>query len=181
VTPGLAATDELNGFGASEVLVGIPTEEVYSRPGQVEAYSIGCSANAIASYCTTSPSSVGAGATIASLGPSSLAANDLRLEAHDCPAGQFGIFYCGSLAGSLPFGDGTRCVTGTSYRLPAVSMGSGVAGYSLAHGSLPVGGELLAGARWDFQFGHRNPVYGGGGFGGAGFNLSDALSVEFCL
>jgi hypothetical protein len=43
------------------------------------------------------------------------------------------------------------------------------------YATLPPGATITAGSTWNFQFWYRNPAAGG-----AGFNLSDGLSIRFC-
>ncbi|MCB9916663.1 MAG: FG-GAP repeat protein [Planctomycetes bacterium] len=173
----LAADANLDGHGANEILVGLPVDGIMAVEGEVRAFSIGCSATPLASFCTSSPNSAGAGATMAWQGSSSVAANDLQLECHGCPPNQFGVFYYGQQEAALPFGDGVRCVSGPVVRLAVVPTGAaGSASFPLDLGALPGGDALLAGARRLFQFWYRDPA-----FGGAGYNLSDGLAVEFCL
>ena len=63
-----------------------------------------------ASYCDTSPNSVGSGALISWFGTPSLEADDFHLLMTDAPSNQFMVFYYGAGQVSLPFGDGLRCV-----------------------------------------------------------------------
>jgi len=128
-------------------------------------------------YCTTSPNSTGSGALIDSNGQTSVAANGFELSVISASFNQPGVFYYGPNQGSVPFGDGVRCVFGGVFRLrPAVTTDSmGDASYALDFGNLPPGGDIVPGSIWNFQFWYRDPA-----FGGAGFNLSDALEVTFC-
>ena len=61
------------------------------------------------------------------------------------------------------------------FRLPIQATdGFGEADRTLDLNNMP-GGPITAGQQWNFQFWYRNPAAGG-----AGFNLSDGLSVTFC-
>ena len=84
--------------------------------------------------------------------------------------------YFGTNAIQVPFGNGFRCVGGTVVRMPVIvvnTFGEAVLPVDLMH--LPQGKVVMAGDQRLFQFGYRNPAGGG-----AGFNLSDGLSVVFC-
>jgi subtilisin family serine protease len=132
-------------------------------------------------YCSTSPNSFGPGARIDSSGTTSVAAADLQLAASGCPPGVLGLFFYGDVETSLPFGNGVRCVGGSpsTYRFPPVVVDSlGLAMLDVDFGAPPAGsgaGALLPGSTWKFQFWYRDPKAGG-----AGYNLSDGLSVPFC-
>jgi hypothetical protein len=127
-----------------------------------------------ASFCATSPNSVGPGALISASGSSSITANDLVLTAAGTPPGEFGIFFYGPQALQLPLGDGILCV-GQGIRLPLVQSSGGAISYGLDHSLLPPGGAIGAGQTWLFQCWYRDPLGGP-----AGFNTSDGLSVFFC-
>lgn len=130
-------------------------------------------------YCVTSQNSAGPGAQIGFLGSTSVAANDLILTCTDLPTGQLGIFFYGSNQVQLPFGDGFVCVQGNTSRiLPALTSDvfgnvSRVVDYSTNPFNAGVG-KIDPGDTWNFQFWYRDP-----NFGGAGFNLSDGLSLQF--
>ena len=73
------------------------------------------------------------------------------------------------------FGNGYRCVGGSVYRLSAQAANSfGEADRLLDLAHMP-NGQIVPGQPWNFQFWYRNPAGGG-----AGFNLSNGLSVTFC-
>lgn len=127
-------------------------------------------------YCSSSPNSVGAGALIGSNGETSVAANALELEASGAPALQPAFFLYGSAQASVPYGNGLRCVGGSVWRLPpAFTSGAGELRHALDLDHLPAGSSIAAGSVWNFQLWYRDPAGGG-----AGFNLSNALSVPFC-
>ena len=128
-------------------------------------------------YCTTSPNSEGAGALILAQGLPSVSENGLVLRSRFAAPGQFGIFYYGDGATAVAFGDGVRCVNGSVFRLPIVTVqpdGSAVHFLDVEAPPEPAG-TIDPGSTWNFQFWYRDPA-----FGGAGFNLSDALEVSFC-
>jgi hypothetical protein len=99
------------------------------------------------------------------------------LTATGLPGGQFGIFYYGRNQVQIPFGNGFRCVGGGQiYRLPlGQADGSGVSNFALDFNNLPSGGQIATGEVWNFQHWYRDPMGGG-----ARFNLSDGLRVQFC-
>jgi hypothetical protein len=111
------------------------------------------------------------------LGTTSVAANDLTLQAHNLPTSQFGIFFYGANQVAVPFGNGARCVGGSLYRLTPISTGgSGEAQFALDITNPPAPlGQVDPGETWNFQFWYRDPLAGG-----ANFNLSDGLEVTFC-
>ena len=129
-------------------------------------------------HCTGSPNSVGPGASIGYEGDLDVATNDFTLTAVGVPPVQFGIFYYGPAATQVPFGDGFRCITGQTVRLPILQTTVvGAVSYAMDF-TMPPGpsGEITAGSTWHFQFWYRDPT----GPGGNGFNLTDALEVTFC-
>jgi hypothetical protein len=132
---------------------------------------------AMSTYCGTSPNSYDPfGAYITANGSNRIAQNDLALLTTGVPPGAAGIYYYGRNATFVPFGNGTRCIASPAFRLPIVVTNEfGEADHALDHNSLPPGGAISAGETWNFQFWYRNAAGGG-----AGFNLSDALRVQFC-
>jgi len=134
-------------------------------------------------YCQSAPNSVSAqGAGIGWIGEASVWAGEFTLFAHSVPTGQFGIFYYGPNQIMAPFGDGFRCVgaglLGT-FRLPVQQADSfGDIYCTIDFGSPPASagpGQLVDGMEWNFQFWYRDPP----GVN-ATFNLTNALTVEFC-
>jgi hypothetical protein len=82
----------------------------------------------------------------------------------------------GTVESQVAFGNGFRCVTGQLFRLqPQQSDGAGAPSLALDLNDLPNGGGIAAGDTRRFQYWYRDPMGGG-----AAFNLSDALRVEFC-
>jgi hypothetical protein len=130
-------------------------------------------------YCTSTPNSTGAAATLSADGSLSLVANDTFLGAHSCPPGCLGIFFYGGSGIQLPFGNGYLCVSpldpGLLRVAPAMPVDAG--GEAHCHldlESLPTSGPITAGSTWCFQFWFRDPKAGG-----AGTNLTDALRLTF--
>jgi len=131
--------------------------------------------------CTSAPNSVGPGSIIGWTGSLSIATNTFTLTANGCPPRVAGFFYYGTDTVPVPFGDGFQCVGGSVFRLgptqrtdangdasrlvdftrPPASSGPGMIG--------PV-------VTWFFQWYYRDEH----GPGGTGFNLSNALEIQFC-
>ena len=128
------------------------------------------------SYCQTSPNSVGSGALMCSTGSASVAANDLVLVCSGLPVNQFGIFFYGPNQIQAAFGNGFRCVGGSTQRLPVLSSrGTGTLSYALDNTNPPsASGQISAGQQWNFQCWYRDPAGGG-----SSFNLSDGHAVLF--
>ncbi len=142
-----------------------------------------CVCDEVSNYCLSAPNSAGAGARISAGGTISISASDFELVTDGAPPNLFGLFYYGSAAIELPFGDGWRCVgAGTSGTLrlnPPVQIDSTGAVHRLVDFTLPPAGsgpgKIDPASTWYFQFWYRDP-----GFGDSGFNLSDGLRVTFC-
>lgn len=130
----------------------------------------------IARYCVGAPNSVGAGASVSWSGIPSRSLNQFTISVSGCPPGTSGLFFYGPTTTFMAFGNGWRCVSGSIFRLGALSTsGSGTAAQQVRFDLPPadVGpGALLPGTGWNFQFYYRNPAAGG-----AGFNASNALHV----
>ncbi|MFT4542107.1 MAG: hypothetical protein ACI841_002003 [Planctomycetota bacterium] len=75
----------------------------------------------------------------------------------------------------MPFGDGFRCVGGTTYRInpPIVASTSLVSAQALDFGA-PYETAILGRANLNFQYWYRDQAALL-----TGFNLSDALSIKF--
>jgi glucose/arabinose dehydrogenase len=131
-------------------------------------------------YCDRSPNSAGNGAVISNLGTPSVTANDFILRCTQAPPNQYALFYYGPNAIQVPFVDGYRCVGGDTWRLnPATQTDS--RGRITRPVELPSPpnhpASIQAGTTWNFQLWFRDP----NGPVGTGSNLSDALTVTFCL
>jgi len=130
-------------------------------------------------YCTSLPNSAGAGAAITWVDDPSFTSNAFQLGANGAPANKVGLFFFGPSQVSAVFGDGLRCVGGQLVRLAPLQTGPfGFASQPLDLNAPPFTsgpGQISVGSQMNFQFWYRDP-----GFGGAGFNTSDAVSVTFC-
>ena len=121
-------------------------------------------------YCAATPNSTGESARAYACGSSSLSDNDLTLGAVAVPD-SFYLFFRGTTQVQVPFGDGFRCVGGAVRRLqpPRPAMGH----RATRTLDLPSAG-ITAPGTMNFQCWFRDSSPGG-----AGFNLSDAVSVDF--
>lgn len=125
-------------------------------------------------FCVAAPNTAGPGARMGSSGTAKLYADDLVLRAQGCPPFTFGVFFHGANAVQVPFGNGYRCVSGGVLREGIVAANAaGVAQLAFDASASPL--PLAPGVQRHFQFWYRNTAAGG-----AGFNLSDGLTVRFC-
>lgn len=142
---------------------------------QTVNWTVVASQNPVSSYCISAPNSVGAGAVIAASGSTSIALHDLQLTTIGLPPSSAGLYYHGSTATQSAFGNGWRCVGGSVLRLPTMTANLfGDASLVFDAAAAPAG-VIAPGTTRRFQYWYRNPAGGG-----AGFNLSNALSVFFC-
>ncbi len=131
-------------------------------------------------YCTSNANSGDAqGGSISFSNTPSLSANNFGLSAFGLPAGKVGLFFYGPNQANSAFGEGRLCIGGSITRLsPQVTDFLGFASESIDFTSSPFNGgngQAISGNTMNFQFWFRDP-----GFGPAGFNTTDALSVTFC-
>ncbi|MCY2959630.1 MAG: zinc-dependent metalloprotease [Planctomycetota bacterium] len=128
-------------------------------------------------YCGTAPNSYDPfGANITFYGSNRISQNNLVLATLGVPPNAFGLYFYGQNPSFAPFGNGIRCVGNPVFRLPIVQANVfGESDFVLDYNALPAGGSISAGQTWNFQLWYRNPAGGG-----AGFNLSDGLRVQFC-
>ena len=130
----------------------------------------------VVNYCQTSANSVGSGAIIGNSGSTSVAANDFGIFSSGNPPNQFGIFYMGLNQIDIPFGNGRQCTSGQVTRFPLVQVDAfGIATYSVDNTVPPALGKIVANSTWNWQFWYRDPMGGG-----ANFNTSDGLNVQYC-
>ncbi|MCY2961741.1 MAG: LamG domain-containing protein [Planctomycetota bacterium] len=127
-------------------------------------------------YCIGAPNSVGPGARGDYTGTVSVGLNNLTLLCTGLPPSTNGLFYFGPSQAQVAFGNGYRCVSGSVVRTGIVQASpTGNASKAVNNGVFPFAGLISPGSTWNFQFWYRNVAAGG-----AGFNLSDGLSVRFC-
>ena len=130
----------------------------------------------VVNYCQTSANSVGSGALISHSGSTSVVANDFGVFSSGNPPNQFGVFYMGLDQVDLPFGNGRRCASGQVTRFPLVQVDAfGIAIYNVDNTVPPALGKIVANSTWNWQFWYRDPMGGG-----ANFNTSDGLNVQYC-
>ncbi len=183
---GDAVVDLSAWVGPAVRVVGLETGALYAvnNPGAVEvgaepviATERGATCPPPQHYCSSTPNSSGSAAVMGWSGAPGVGANNFGLVVSDAAAGQFGIFYYGGDQVSIPFGNGTRCVGGSVFRLPVITTdSSGGAAFPMDLTAPPQpAGQIGPGQTWNFQFWFRDPPAGG-----AGFDLSDGLEVSFC-
>ncbi|MEZ6021781.1 MAG: hypothetical protein R3F17_17325 [Planctomycetota bacterium] len=128
-------------------------------------------------YCTASANSTGAPAHIFHTGSTQISQDQFILGAYSVPAGSFGLFVYGQDQTAFPAGDGTFCMQNNWQRLPIVQADPfGLVSHALDFQNPPQPtGMITAGSTWGFQLWYRDT-----GFGQAGYNFTDALSVTFC-
>jgi hypothetical protein len=130
------------------------------------------------SYCIAGINSTGQGAHIGYQGSTSIALNDLVLQVDGCPPKQLGMFFLGLAPTQVPIGDGYLCVCENAQWLAPLLQTDDHGAASLAidftNPSSPAS-LIEPGMERYFQFWYLDaPV------GGLGYNLSDALHVQFC-
>jgi glucose/arabinose dehydrogenase len=124
----------------------------------------------------------GRAAAIEARGSTSLAAADLVLSVRDAAPGASGFFLYGGERVELPFGNGRRCVgageSGLFRTRPVAPCDDfGCTNHPFAaelRSARPGGPHFSAASTWHFQFCYRDPAAGG-----AGFDTSDLLTLEF--
>ncbi|MEY4775192.1 MAG: hypothetical protein RIT40_2227, partial [Planctomycetota bacterium] len=105
--------------------------------------------------CSTSPNSVGPGATMAWAGSTVRAQNNFTIVASGLPPNAANIFYYGQAQAFTAFGNGWRCVGGSVLRLPVTS--ASIVGDAAVPVNL-TGSPIDAGETWYFQNWYRNPA-----------------------
>ena len=149
---------------------GLSTGELYYDAFLLEEDPLG------SSYCQSTYNSTGSPARIQAHGSARVEAGIFELEASPVP-NQSGLFFFSAVTNQIPFGNGFRCVGGAGANVHRLPLTQG-AGASLIHevdfDTPPAAQTLVAGSTWNFQAWFRDPMGGG-----AGFNLSDALTVTF--
>ena len=139
-----------------------------------------CVNDAPAGSATGCVNITGIGGRLRSTGSSSVASDDLRLEATQLPTQTFGILFMGSATVSAtPMGAGLRCAGGALFRYAANSTGPGGAytegpGIVVATQAFGPLGTIDAGETWVFQYWYRD-VAGAC----ATSNVSNALAITF--
>jgi hypothetical protein len=125
-------------------------------------------------YCVAAINSTGVGATMFSSGGGSVSDNNLVLGTTGLPPFANGLYFYGPSQQQVPNGNGFLCVGGSLLRLPVVTADDfGDVTYPFDVTAPP--GVIDPGETWNFQLWYRNPA-GGGAF----YNFSNGLSVEWC-
>jgi len=124
------------------------------------------------SYCAAGVNSYGTEARILPAGSNSVATNTLAFVCQAFPSVNTGILVASTNQTQVPFGDGFRCVGPGIVRLAATTAAGGIASYSVDMAQGP-GLAITAGSTWNFQSFYRDNALPGG----AGFNLTDAVSI----
>lgn len=172
----VAAAGDVNADGYADWIAGAPYNDAQASNAGAAYAASGFACAAPTTYCIGLPNSLGSGARIGWSGSASLAWNRLVLTCGGIPPGGYGRFYFGTSQAQVLFGDGYRCVGGTTWRLPIRSAGpAGTIEFALDVNALPGGVQISAGTTRHFQYWYRNVLPGG-----SGFNLSDGLAVTFC-
>lgn len=102
-------------------------------------------------------------------GSSSLTVNNFALSAQPVPDQPF-VFFHGQFLNQVPFGDGFLCIGPPIVRLLPAGFATGY----LASRPVDLATEGFMPGTYYFQCWFRDP-----GIGGSGYNLSDALEVQF--
>jgi hypothetical protein len=132
------------------------------------------------SFCPATFNSTGVPGVMSSGGSQGIGANTFTLIAIQLPPNKTAFFFYGDQQVQIAVGQGWRCAGGSVFRLrPAQNSGPGGSIARLLDFSQPPAGSgpgvILPGATRYFQAYYRDPASGG-----AGYNLTDALEVEFC-
>ena len=127
------------------------------------------------SYCVAAVNSAGVGATIGGFGSDVVADNDFELVTEGLPGVTAGLYFFGTTQIQVPFGNGFRCAGGQQRRIqPAqLSNSAGELRRTLDLTGPPAAGSVVSGTLLNFQLWYRDSSVG------AGFNLSDGLSVSW--
>ncbi len=126
-------------------------------------------------YCNANSNSAGTLALMQATGSTRVADQDFELATEGGVPGAPGLYFYGSTAIQVPFGDGFRCIGGATTRIqpPAQADVAGRSTRSLDFGA-PYATGLVPGANLNFQLWYRDPMAGM-----AGFNLSNGLNTTF--
>ena len=152
--------------------------ESFTGPGMFQLDNITCpSGGSIGTnYCTSTPNSTGAAATITAYGSNSISNNDLVLTVNHLPS-QPGVFLGGPATTQIPFFNGFLCISGaTLQRFNEINfafMGSVTQAVDLAT-SANGGLNVVVGQDFHFQRWNRDPQAGGGNA-----NFSDGIKIFY--
>lgn len=127
-------------------------------------------------FCSSEANSSGAAARIDASGSTDSNAGTLELSAVNVPANNFGLFfYSPNEISAVPFGNGVRCLGAPFRRLPVSNAGPNGVLQTTIDWSNPGNASVInSGTTWSFQAWFRDATGGG-----AGYDLSDGLRIEF--
>jgi len=128
-------------------------------------------------FCSSTVNSTGGAARIDASGSTAVnSGGGLELSATGVPANSFGLFFFSSNEISpVPFGNGLLCLGAPFRRLPVANAGtSGVLRTTIDWTQPGTASVITANSTWSFQAWFRDAPAGG-----AQFDLSDGLRVEF--
>ena len=171
-------------FAFPELLVGSSHVSTVTHvpfgAGGATLLTLGCPPDAAYPYCATSPNSVGSGALMGASGSVSFADNAFTVRVSGAPT-TVGLFFYGSVQTQTPVGNGNLCIAGQTFRMNPASMADGAGNNSrtldFTSGSTTTGsGTISPDSTWFFQYWYRDVAAGG-----AQFNFSDGLQVNFTL
>jgi hypothetical protein len=129
-------------------------------------------------FCTAAGNSFDPnGAQISFSGTTNVSLNNFGVVATSLPPNKTGLFFYGqNQTAQAPFGNGFRCIGNPLFRMPATTSDfAGDIQFMLDMNSLPPGGQIHYAQTWNFQCWYRDPAAGG-----ANYNASNGLSVQFC-
>jgi hypothetical protein len=121
-------------------------------------------------YCRPVPNSTGVAGTTTALGSTSIARNELQLEAASLPMNSMGYFITSTVQGftTQPGGSsGNLCLSGNIGRYAGNVQSSGASGnfnlwIDITNMPSPTGNvSILPGETWSFQAWHRDTAAGG--------------------
>ena len=133
-------------------------------------------------YCQAGINSYGTTAIMGQSGSLSLAQGTFGLTVAGVPYDprSWGVFTYGQTPMNVPFGNGWLCINPVAGlgRLSNQPLTSSILGRSMIDAPSEFA-VFTPGSTWNFQFWYRNPAGATPAGGGATFNLSDALRVQF--
>ncbi|MCK6446965.1 MAG: hypothetical protein L6Q99_11280 [Planctomycetes bacterium] len=160
-----------NPFGApvsTKLLVIRPTGALFCDVYDIELeFTLGTP------FCNVSPNSTGEAARLSANGSTTPGVGTLTLSAGPVPAAKSGLVIMSTnTKPSTPFGKGYLCLSAPIVRFPVTTTGGGTLVTTLDWTG--ASSSIQPGDTWQFQTWFRDPAGGG-----AGFNLSEGLSILF--
>lgn len=160
-----------NPFGApvaTKLLVVRPTGTLFCDVYDIELeFTLGTP------FCNVAPNSTGEAARLSANGSTTPGVGTLTLSAGPVPAAKSGLVIMSATAKpSTPFGKGYLCLSAPIVRFPVTTTAGGTLVTALDWTGASA--QIQPGETWHFQTWFRDPAGGG-----AGFNLSEGLSILF--